>query len=236
MLVHTLPTALIEATVLRRPSARIRSPYIADIQLPDGTIGLCHTPGLGCSGLVAPGTHIFVSENEDHEIKTDWIAQVAKTPSAIIGIHPPSIKNAAYALLHTLHPDAHWQSDVPVKGHRIDYVGYLPDGQHIYVEIKPVFTTPVGKVVVPTCKTAKEHTETNILKTLVGHPNTHSCHFLFLIPHSACESVQIDSKDDTYSSKMRQAIDKGIRLHAFVLDYDLEGDITFQKEVSVTLS
>jgi DNA-binding sugar fermentation-stimulating protein len=232
MLVHTLPT-LVEATVLRRPSASIKSPYIADIRFADGTIGLCHTPGLSCSGLVAPGTRIFVSENDDHEIKTGWIAHAAKTPSTIIGIHPPSIKNATYALLHTLHPDAHWQSDVPVKGHRIDYVGYCPNGQHIYVEIKPVFTSPVGKVVVPECKSAKERTETNVLKTLVGHPNTHSCHFLFLIPHSDCESVQIDSKDDTYSSKMRQAIDKGIRLHAFVLDYDLEGDITFQKEVPV---
>ena len=232
MLLYTLP-ALTRATVLRRPSMRIRSPYIADIQLDDGTLALCHTPGMSCSGLVAPGKHIYVSENMDDTIKTDWIAHVSDT---MVGIHPPIAKEAAYVLLHKIHPDAHWVASVIVESSCVDYVGYLPDGKQIYVEIKSVLTSPTNRIIRPDCTTAKERTETNVLKTFLGKANTHSCHFLFLVSDSACDSVLIDSKDATYLSKMRQATEKGIQLHAFVLDYDLIGDITFQKEISVNLS
>ena len=229
MLVYTLP-ALTGATVLRRPSIRIRSPYIADIQLDDGTIALCHTPGMSCSGLVAPGKRIYVSENMDETIKTDWIVQTSDT---MIGIHPPIAKEATYALLNRIHPDAHWVANVIIQSSCIDYIGYLPDGKQIYVEIKSVLTSPTNRIIRPDCTTAKERTETNVLKTFLGNSNTHSCHFIFLIPHATCDSVLIDAKDVAYASRMRQATEKGIRLHAFVLDYDLIGDITFQKEVPV---
>ena len=53
-MLHTLPT-LIKATVVNRPSKTIKSPYVADIKLEDGTTAMCHTPGLGCCGLVATG-------------------------------------------------------------------------------------------------------------------------------------------------------------------------------------
>jgi DNA-binding sugar fermentation-stimulating protein len=209
---------------------RIRSPYIADIQLDDGTTALCHTPGMSCSGLVAPGKRIYVSENMDETIKTDWIVQTSDT---MIGIHPLIAKEATYGILHKIHPDAHWVADVTIQSSCIDYVGYLPDGKQIYVEIKSVLTSPTNRIIRPTCTTAKERTETNVLKFFLGHPNTHSCHFLFLVPHTTCDSVLIDVKDDTYSSKMRQATEKGIHLHAFVLDYAHDGDISFQKEVPV---
>jgi len=235
MLVYTLPS-LMGATVLCRPSKRVRSPYIADIELDDGTIGLCHTPGLGCAGLVAPGKRIYVSENYDTEIKTNWIAHVSEGLSTMIGIHPQTTKEAIYTLLERIHPDAHWTANVIVKYSLMDYVGYLPDGKKVYVELKMVLSESMDKIIVPTCKTARDYTEMNVLKQVLALPDTHSCHFLFLVPHAHCDSVMIDVKDTTYHAKMRQAVETGIYLHAFVLEYDVEGDILFNKEVSVTLS
>jgi DNA-binding sugar fermentation-stimulating protein len=235
MLVYTLPS-LQGATVLHRPSKRVRSPYMADIELDDGTIGLCHTPGLGCSGLVVPGKRIYVSENYDTAIKTNWIAHVAEGLSSMIGIHPLTTKEAIYTLLERIHPDAHWTADVMVKYSRMDYVGYLPDGKKVYMELKTVLSESMDKMSVPECKTAKAYTETNVLKQVLALPDTHSCHFLFIVPHSHCDSVVIDVKDKVYHSKMRQAVEAGIHLHAFVLEYDMDGDILFKKEVSVGLS
>ena len=235
MLIYTLP-ALVGATVLHRPSKRIRSPYIADIELDDGTLGLCHSPGLGCSGLVAPGKRIYVSENYDNTIKTRWIAHVSEGLSAMIGIHPLTIKEATYALLERIHPDAHWTADVIVKFCHIDYVGYLPDGKKVYVELKSVLSSPVDTIIVPECITARDYNETNVLNQVLLLPDTHSCHFLFIIPQPYCDSIVIDLKDKHYHSKMQEAVKLGIQLHAFVLEYDVEGDILFKKEVSVQLS
>ena len=63
-MLHTLP-ALQRATVIKRPSASIKSPYVADITLEDGTMALCHTPGQSCSGLVVPGRTIYVSKGKE---------------------------------------------------------------------------------------------------------------------------------------------------------------------------
>jgi DNA-binding sugar fermentation-stimulating protein len=228
MLLYSLPH-LMGATVLRRPSARIRSPYVADIQFDDGTTGLCHTPGLNCSGHLVPGKRIYVSENMDEDIKTKWVVQLSE---GRVGIHPIVAKLATYSLLERLHPDAHWVYDAPVNVSRVDYIGYLPDGKKIYVEIKTVMTLPKDHIVVPECKTAKDRIETNVLKGLVEKPDTHSCHFLFIVPHSDCDSIVLE-KD--YMAKMRLAQDKGLHLHAFVLDYTAEGDILFQKEVGIKM-
>lgn len=58
---HTLPD-LYRATVLARPSRSIKSPYLADVQLEDGTLALCHSPSLGCMGLISAGATILVAK------------------------------------------------------------------------------------------------------------------------------------------------------------------------------
>lgn len=44
-------TDCVKGTVIRRPSATCKTPYVADVQLEDGTIVLAHTAALGCCGL-----------------------------------------------------------------------------------------------------------------------------------------------------------------------------------------
>ena len=75
--VHSLPT-LYRVEVINRPSKSIKSPYVADIRLEDGSHALCHTPGLGCCGLVAPGKHIYVSKAANTKSKTAYTAQIAE--------------------------------------------------------------------------------------------------------------------------------------------------------------
>ena len=53
---------LVAGTVLRRPSATIRSPYVADIQLDDdaSSVVLAHAPALDIGGLCAPGCKVLM--------------------------------------------------------------------------------------------------------------------------------------------------------------------------------
>lgn len=53
---------LVQGEVLRRPSANIRSPYVADVRiLPDGPTVLAHAPALDVGGLCSPGSIVSMS-------------------------------------------------------------------------------------------------------------------------------------------------------------------------------
>jgi hypothetical protein len=58
---YSLPKALIKATVIARPSKKIKSPYLADISI-DSKEYLCHSGALGCSGHIGPGATVWVLE------------------------------------------------------------------------------------------------------------------------------------------------------------------------------
>ena len=52
--------ALVEAEVLRRPSQRNRSPYVADIRVAGGREAICHVPSLDLGGKCVAGSTILV--------------------------------------------------------------------------------------------------------------------------------------------------------------------------------
>ena len=57
---------LVEGVVVKRPSATIRSPYVADCQLadaePDAPFALAHAPALDVGGLCAPSSTVLMKE------------------------------------------------------------------------------------------------------------------------------------------------------------------------------
>ena len=147
---HSLP--FVRLTVLKRPSAIIKSPYVADVVTDDGRTGLCHTPGLGCCGLVENGRIIYGTASSD-SAKTDWTAQVAECSDSegiyYVGIHPMVSQAVAHGLLDRVWAGASWKSEVVVEeGTRLDYVGTVPCAagadtvpagagtKKVYVEVK----------------------------------------------------------------------------------------------------
>ncbi|MEW5313938.1 MAG: hypothetical protein WDW38_005468 [Sanguina aurantia] len=54
---------LVQGTLLRRPSATCRTPYVADILLPDGSEVMAHCPALDGAGMIMPGGKVFLSAN-----------------------------------------------------------------------------------------------------------------------------------------------------------------------------
>ena len=138
-MLHTLPP-LLRATVLKRPSASIKSPYVADIQFEDGSLALCHTPGQSCSGLVVPGRVIYVSKGKEGS-KTGWTAQLSENKDSegaySVGVHPMISQQMASKLLKYIPHEVIWKSEVKVDDHtRLDFVGSLVSGKKVYVEVK----------------------------------------------------------------------------------------------------
>jgi DNA-binding sugar fermentation-stimulating protein len=249
-MLHTIPGQLLRATVLKRPSAHIKSPYVADIRLDTGELGLCHTPGLGCCGLVEAGRTIYVNKSKEGS-KTAYTTQLAECTDEqgihYVGIHPLVAQVAARGLLSRISAEAKWSQEVTINEHtRIDYVGVLPNGKKIYVEVKTAMvstecTTPrtYRKSVFPegyrkkitdtVSPRAVKHAET--LTEFAKHEDTEQCVLLFILPRDDClAGLDINQRDLQYRLAVEKAWRGGVKIRAFALTYNLDGSIELANE------
>jgi hypothetical protein len=68
-LLLTLPQAVLRVPVLHRPSRIVKSPYLTDVELPNGSLAVAHAPSMGVGGMVVPGRAVFVAEHVPKEPK-----------------------------------------------------------------------------------------------------------------------------------------------------------------------
>lgn len=249
--VHMFPS-ISRVEVISRPSKSIKSPYVADIRLDDGTVALCHTPGLGCCGLVAPGKFIYVSKAANPKSKTAYTAQIAEDNDSegthYVGIHPMVSQAIAGKLLDKISPIATWKSEVKVDAHtRIDFVGTMPEGKKIFVEVKNAMisrcTTPreIRRAVFPEgfrkSKTdavsprAVKHAET--LTELAKLSTTEATYLVFIVPRNDCnDGLELNLTDPIYCTAVAKAQAGGVHVRVFGLDFKPSGEVTFEKELT----
>ena len=248
---YSLQKPLVGVTVVKRPSATIKSPYVADVRYDDGRVALCHTPGLGCCGLVEAGRRIYVCDGSAGA-KTDCVAHIAECRDGeglfYNGIHPMVSQAAARGLLSRISADAKWVAEVVVEeGTRLDYVGTLPNGKKIYVEIKNAMVSledakpraerravfPEGfrkKKGEPVSPRAVKHAQ--VLQRLLAAEDTEACYLLYTVPRTDCgDGMTINREDPIYYAAVRDAVRAGVRILAFSLNYSLDGTVRLDRPV-----
>lgn len=235
---------MLRAAVLHRPARTNKSPYVCEILVDDTSdTALCHSPGLGCSGLVAPGRFIWVTPNLNPLCKTAYTAHSAECEDAEgpyrVCIHPLISQKAAASLLPLLGlPDGiTWESEVFVDDHtRLDYVGAAPDGRKVYVEVKNAMIShetatkpratrraifPEGfrkKKTDPVSPRAVKHALT--LAQLATRSDTLAAILLFVIPRDDCGGgLEINPTDKVYSEAIAAALRAGVQTRVFSLRY-----------------
>ena len=247
---YTLPP-LVKAVVVHRPSKVIKSPYVADIRLEDGTEALCHTPGLGCCGLVASGRTIYVSKATGATAKTAYTAQISECLDTAgpyyVGIHPMVSQAVASKLLDRISTRVVWKSEVKIDTHtRLDFVGTTPEGKKIYVEVKNAMISlattqrserwaifPEGfrkSKAEPISPRAVKHAET--LRDLVGRPETEAAYLVFTVPRNDCDAgLELNPQDPIYCKAVADAVAAGVQVRVFGLNFNCDGTIEFNKEL-----
>lgn len=248
---YQIDKPLVGVTVIKRPSAHIKSPYVADVRFDDGRIALCHTPGLGCCGLVEAGRRIYVCEGSAGS-KTDCVAHIAEcTDSEGVyynGIHPMISQYAARGLLTKISSTASWTAEVVVAdGTRIDFVGTLPNKKKIYVEVKNAMISlelekpraerravfPEGfrkKASEPVSPRAVKHAQ--VLKELLKNHDTEACYLLYTVPRTDCgDGMTLNTTDPIYYAAVRDAFRAGVNIRAFSLRYALDGSVKLEKDI-----
>lgn len=152
---------LVEATVSKRPSYYVKSPYVADISLSNHTItALAHTPSLGCCGLCEKGSTVLISEIVSSNTKTSiprnkaglkceytiWLSLINDTQ--IVGINPrlaEMLVDSAIKLncIKALNNVRNYCREVSIKmdnfvDSRFDFAGIDENGTHFIMEVKNV--------------------------------------------------------------------------------------------------
>ena len=137
---------IVELEVIRRPSSRIKSPYVADAIDKKGIKSLVHVPGLGLADQCLSGSKIFATPSKNKISKTDYIAQSVYINEegygkTIIGANPHTAEIIGKAIIKNIWNPYPKFKVCDKKPAHIDYLGdiYLKDkNNYIIIEMKNV--------------------------------------------------------------------------------------------------
>jgi len=84
---------LIEGKIISRPSKKIKTPFVADIEIiSNNKIILGHTASLGCCGLADVNAHILMAPSKNKNNKCQYVVYLSiftdKNEKIIVGIYP----------------------------------------------------------------------------------------------------------------------------------------------------
>ncbi len=145
---------LVLGQVTKRPSASIKSPYVADILLNDKTI-LGHCPSLGCCGLADSNATVLMAPSPNPKSKCDYVVYLSaltdhnKNKTVVVGIHPKlaeiivnnSILHSSFTWLPSVSNYTREyvikDSDLGVDS-RFDFHGFDSNNNEFVLEVKTV--------------------------------------------------------------------------------------------------
>jgi sugar fermentation stimulation protein A len=79
-ILYTYENLIYNGKLIKRPSASVKSPYIADIYIEDTNV-LAHCPSLGVSGLLNDTCDFICSKNMDPKRKSNYTIELIYLPS-----------------------------------------------------------------------------------------------------------------------------------------------------------
>jgi len=150
---------LVPGSVVARPSKTIKSPYVADVLLEDGTQVLAHAPMLNCAGMVVPGAPVSMTQSTSNSSKTSHVIQLAHELRAegervVVGAHPRIAETISKELMiRKLIPE--FEADYKISSQktfgnsRVDFVLEYKDGKKLLVEVKNVVCADYHKDQIP---------------------------------------------------------------------------------------
>ena len=146
--------------VISRPSKVCKTPYVADIQLSDGSIVQAHSASLGCCGLCEKGCYVYASPMKSNCPQSQskvctykiYLAEVQESKTIdnihhsnhqLIGIDPKLAETLTEkALINNCFPTLTniktYNREVKFDKSRFDFFGIDKNNKHFILEVKNV--------------------------------------------------------------------------------------------------
>ena len=248
MSLYKIPFEMREASIIKRPSLQIKSPYVADIVLKDdGSFALAHTASLGCSGLCEKECDVIVGKSPNENAKCEYVIylSISKNTGAIVGVHPKlseiCIQNALEKnYIKTLTNLSKLKREVKMKidGHvdsRFDFSGIDENGIPFILEVKSVplerntfAIFPEGyrksKNVVISERALKHVRELEYLK--LNNP-TNRYILCFVIQRTDVYGFKLNETDPEYKTAVQKAQSNGVEILIINILWNRNGEARF---------
>lgn len=238
---------LVPATVLKRPSAIVKTPYVSDIQLHDDMEPhLGHSLSLGCCGMCDQGASVYVSPINGPNC--DYCVQLAKLScGTLVGINPRLAEHIVENCikLKLLLPEIltykrEWSIS---KETRFDFGGTMTDGKQFYLEVKNVplakaQSADSNKAHSAGIKTAyfpegyrKKKTDTVSPRALkhiqelmhIKQTTNARCIMVYVIQRNDVNQFEISDTDPEYRDAVLEAVKAGVEVYPIMVEWSSSG-------------
>lgn len=207
--------------------------FLADVELPDGTVVTAHCANSGSMlGCKEPGSKVFLSPNTNPKAKLDWRWEMLEVGGHLVGIntsHPNKL--AEEAILGGTIPElagyAKLRREVKYgQNSRIDILLEEPEKADLtatcYVEVKNVTLRVGDEAQFPDAVTARGTKHLKELMDMVAEG--HRAVMLYLVQRGDCLSfTPARDIDPTYAETLGQAIEAGVETLCYVCDLSVTG-------------
>jgi len=136
-----LKLELHEGIVIDRPSKIIRSPYLADVLVDEDSV-LCHSPALGCCGLIISEAKVLMTKKDSKTAKSKYSVDFVYSGKTLVGVNP-NYGNvfAKVCILNNYIPEIPildtLKSEYTINQSRLDFFGKIGEKKY-YIEVKCV--------------------------------------------------------------------------------------------------
>jgi DNA-binding sugar fermentation-stimulating protein len=149
--IYRIPDTLYEAFVLKRPSAHCKTPYVADIYIPELDLtSIAHSPSLGCCGLSDKEHKVMVCKIPETKSKKERVCEYVIMLSVIeekgetiyVGINPKLSETIVHEVLlqnkiSFIRNISNVQREKKFLNSRFDFIGKTDETDFI-LEVKSV--------------------------------------------------------------------------------------------------
>ena len=213
---------VLKATLIKRPSEKIKSPYVADIRLEDGTISLAHAPSLGLGGILKPGSELMVTKSKNPKAKTSCVIEAVKEGQTWVGNVPLNANRLIGEVLREEYGEDDVKAEVKHGDSRFDFKILSKD---IYVEVKSAHIKRGESALFPVgYKKPKAVTVSERANKHVKHITEIKGMLIFVVQRDDCKNFRPNREDDEiFSNLIKKANEAGVEIRAYEAKVDIEG-------------
>ena len=255
-LLYRLPSPLIKAKILKRPSKLCKSPYVADIttSLDNSQEFLAHTPSLGCCGLTHNDSNVYVIEKENKKTCEYSVELSIISQNVLVGCNPKMSENLVeYTMTNNLFPSLQniqsFRREKKILNSRFDFWGIDENNIEFVLEVKTcplvsyeteyecnVSYFPDGyrkkKTEVVSPRALKHIQELEKLK--IEKKDKIRTILCFVVQRNDSDYFRISNNDLIYKTAVKKAFDNDVEIFVLCFEWNNKGEVYFvQKEIPI---
>lgn len=234
MLLFTLDT-LYRGHVIKRPSRKCKSPYVADVLIDGETEPiLAHAGALGCDGLCDTSAVVLMTKMpvKNGAVCTHRIELAETSNGEIVGINPKLAEKIVELGIMKSNSVKFYKREKTILNSRFDFVGVYPDGKHFVLEVKTVpLCTQEGVAFFPHGYRKKkgDAVSPRALKHLddliqIAQESSADAMMCYVIQRRDASSFVPSETDPIYKQKFYQAYDAGVKMKNLFVEWTSKGE------------